>query len=82
VKNLNELRRLQLLIYQREMPAKDIARQMRSSVPTAYRRLRDLEAAGAIIATLTEPPNGATGPRPKKFVVIKKVDLQKVVASK
>ena len=70
------LHRLQLLIYQRQMSAKDIAKQMHSAIPTVYRRLRNLEAKGAVIATLTELPNGITGPRPKKYVVIKKVDLK------
>ena len=71
------LHRLQLLIHHREMSAKEIARRTKSSIPTIYRRLRVLGKLGAVIATLTEPPGGATGPRPKKFAVMKKADLSK-----
>lgn len=46
--------------------AMELASGLEVSLPTVYRRIKALEAAGAVIATTNEPRK-VTGPRPTHY---------------
>lgn len=50
--------------------AKWLAARARCSLPTVYRKIRALEAAGAVFAE-AKTPRKKTGPTPRKFILAK-----------
>ncbi len=57
-------------LLKREVSAKEIAREMKCDMSTAYRRLEALTDAGATFVESTQP-NGKTGPVPVKYRLLK-----------
>ena len=53
-----------------EATAKELARIAKCSVPTVYRRLQVMRAAGAVISE-TVLATGKTGPRPVRYRLVK-----------
>ncbi len=73
---MNALQQLQGFLICRPggVPAKLLADLQDCSIPTVYRRIEKLQAAGARIKTVSAP-NGNTGPVPVKFKLVKRADL-------
>lgn len=61
------LLKLQSLLGRRSVDAKTIARELSCSIPTAYRRIRSLVDAGAVITETQVPRRHTTGPAAKMF---------------
>lgn len=66
-----EFAKLQTLL-ETEISAKEIARRLKVSIPTAYRRVRKLMEAGAQIKVRYRPHN-KRGPTPTTYHLVKAI---------